>query len=178
MKILPLLFCCAFLGLAVTSAPAADAPFPATAGPAIPAPRTPDGFTIVNGRVFFIRNGQMMPLDREVTLRVSPSGTITAFNGQEYAIPQGQVLTLVAGVAALPAGSEAVASKLGPGAAASGSGSAASSGSLQTDNSSAPNGPAGSSTTSGNSPTSGSGVNINTGGGSGFLPLIYLGCRP
>jgi hypothetical protein len=75
---------------------------------AIPAPNTPDGFTIANGRVYFIRHGQMVPLREEVILRVSPNGTITAFDGTTYRIPHGQVLTLSAGVAALsPAGQPA-----------------------------------------------------------------------
>lgn len=76
------------------------APLP-SAKQVIPATSTPDGFTILNDRVYFIRNGQMVPLTQEVTLRISPNGTITSFDGTTYVIPRGQVLTLSAGVAGL-----------------------------------------------------------------------------
>jgi hypothetical protein len=107
MKLLPLLcgltLCTAFHGAM------ADEPLsaPSTAQ-VIPAPNTPDGFTIANGRVYFIRNGKMIPLQQEVVLRVSPNGTITAFDGTTYVIPRGQVLTLSAGVAALSSAGQAV----------------------------------------------------------------------
>lgn len=78
-----------------------DEPAPSpNAKQVITAPSTPDGFTILNDRVYFIRNGQVVPLTQEVTLRISPNGTITAFDGTTYVIPRGQVLTLSAGVVA------------------------------------------------------------------------------
>jgi len=78
-----------------------DEPAPSpSAKQVITAPSTPDGFTILNDRVYFIRNGQVIPLTQEVTLRISPNGTITAFDGATYVIPRGQVLTLSAGVVA------------------------------------------------------------------------------
>jgi len=49
----------------------------------------------------------MIPLTQEVTLRISPNGTITAFDGTTYVIPRGQVLTLSAGVAGLTSASPA-----------------------------------------------------------------------
>jgi hypothetical protein len=114
MKIVAIIYSCAVLGAAWGPASHAEEPAPPTAGPVIPAPHTPDGFTVVNNRVYFVRDEKMMPLNRDVTLKISPSGIITAFNGAEYAIPEGQVLTITAGVAPLPAVSEAAAMQIPP----------------------------------------------------------------
>ena len=105
-------------------------------------PGAPDGFTMMNGRVYSLRGGAMTPLDRELLLRVSPSGTVTGFDGQAHAIPEGRVLTLQAGsrpIGEFPPGNSGAAAT---GAGSTGTGaninaSTGSSGSVQ-DNRSAP----------------------------------------
>jgi len=106
MKLFPIL-CATALGMVCVGVMGDEAAPAPSAKQVIAVPNTPDGFTILNDRVYFIRRGQIIPLTQEVTLRVSPNGTITAFDGTTYVIPRGQVLTLTAGMTAISSAAQA-----------------------------------------------------------------------
>jgi len=61
-------------------------------------PKPPDGFTMVNGMLYESHNGQLQPVTRDVTLRISPNGVVTGFDGRAYAIPPGVILAVEAHV--------------------------------------------------------------------------------
>ncbi|MEA3208688.1 MAG: hypothetical protein QOE70_1745 [Chthoniobacter sp.] len=67
---------------------------PVTRVPAATQP--PDGFTMINGLLYESRNGLFVPVTREMTLRISPNGVVTGFDGRAYTIPPGVLLTVEA----------------------------------------------------------------------------------
>lgn len=87
----------------------AQSPTAPTASPVDPdAPRlevqTPaDGFTLFNGKMYRIANGQAMPVTEDKTLRITSSGA-TDFSGQPLKIPAGSMLTLDGRVVPMPGG--------------------------------------------------------------------------
>lgn len=87
----------------------AQSPTAPTASPADPdAPRfevqTPtEGFTLFNGKMYRIGNGQAVPVTEEKTLRVSSTGA-TDFAGQPLKLPAGSMLTLDGRVVPVPGG--------------------------------------------------------------------------
>ena len=60
--------------------------------------RLPDGFTMINGALYEIRGGQFLPVAGEVTLRISPNGLVTGFDGRTYTLPAGVILSIEAHV--------------------------------------------------------------------------------
>lgn len=87
----------------------AQSPTTPTATPADPDdPRlevqTPaEGFTLFNGKMYRISNGQAVPVTEEKTLRISSSGA-TDFTGQPLKIPAGSMLTVDGRVVPMPGG--------------------------------------------------------------------------
>src|SRR5260221_3819559 len=73
-------------------------------------PKPPDGFTMVNGMLYESRNGQLQPVTRDVTLRISPNGVVTGFDGRAYAIPPGVILAVEAHVVPFAGGPAALSS--------------------------------------------------------------------
>lgn len=87
----------------------AQSPTTPTASPAnADAPRaevqTPaEGFTLFNGKMYRIANGQAVPVTEDKTLRISSSGA-TDFVGQPLKIPAGSMLTVDGRVVPMPGG--------------------------------------------------------------------------
>jgi hypothetical protein len=63
----------------------------------------PQGFMMLGGRVFVVRQGQAAPLDGELALRVSPGG-ITGFDQVARTLAPGQMLTMDGRIVAAPEG--------------------------------------------------------------------------
>ncbi|WP_038166080.1 hypothetical protein [Verrucomicrobium sp. BvORR106] len=87
----------------------AQSPTSPTASPAEPDAlrlevQTPaEGFTLFNGKMYRIANGQAMPVTEEKTLRITSSGA-TDFSGQPLKIPAGSMLTADGRVVPMPGG--------------------------------------------------------------------------
>ena len=73
-----------------------DSPTAGTVAPATPE-ALPEGI-LIQPRAFFLRNGQYVPLDREIVLsdgtHITSDGTITARDGRILTLPPGQMLSL------------------------------------------------------------------------------------
>lgn len=62
-----------------------------------------EGFTLFNGKMYRIANGQAMPVTEDKTLRITSSGA-TDFSGQPLKIPAGSMLTVDGRVVPMPGG--------------------------------------------------------------------------
>jgi hypothetical protein len=100
---LPLSFAVAALAfLQPTPLPAQN--IPPTAGPAPSLQQQkPDGFIMVGGKTYIVRQGVAMPLDQELILRVTPSGVI-GFDGRPRTITSNAMMTSDGQIVALPRG--------------------------------------------------------------------------
>jgi hypothetical protein len=63
----------------------------------------PDGFVMINGKVHVVHQGQAVPLDREMTLRVTPTG-ITGFDQRPRNLTGENMLTMDGRVVPAPQG--------------------------------------------------------------------------
>ena len=77
---------------------------PFAAAPEV-APASPlaEGYFVTNGASYFTRNGQAFKVEREVSIRVTPTGII-GFDGQPLALGPGMMLTPDGRHAPIPAG--------------------------------------------------------------------------
>lgn len=109
MKPLHLQLCLvgATLGLSALAFSQLGAPLqsqPLAAAPDVP-PASPiaEGYFVANGASYFTRNGQAFKVEREVSLRVTPTG-IMGFDGQPLRLGAGMMLTPDGRHARIPAG--------------------------------------------------------------------------
>lgn len=65
---------------------------------------TPDGYVMRNQQIYVIRNGQATPLEGEVTMRITPEGQITGFDGQSRQLSESVMLTVDGRVLPVPPG--------------------------------------------------------------------------
>ncbi|WP_009960185.1 hypothetical protein [Verrucomicrobium spinosum] len=92
----------AFSALAQSpTTPTATAPDPDA--PRLEVQTQAEGFTLFNGKMYRISNGQAMPVTEEKTLRITSSGA-TDFTGQPLKIPAGSMLTAGGRVVPMPGG--------------------------------------------------------------------------
>jgi hypothetical protein len=63
----------------------------------------PEGFVMINGKVHIVQQGQAIPLDRELTLRVTPGG-IMGFDQLPRTLTTDNMLTMDGRVVPAPAG--------------------------------------------------------------------------
>ena len=85
------------LGAPPQTKPLAAAPDVAPASPLA------EGYFVTNGASYFTRNGQAFKVEREVSIRVTPTGII-GFDGQPLALGPGMMLTPDGRHAPIPAG--------------------------------------------------------------------------
>jgi len=98
MKASLLVFVIAFAASSAAFGQARDIGTVVNTNAAPSSPKPPDGFTMVNGMLYESRNGQLTPVTRDVTLRISPNGVVTGFDGRAYSIPPGVILAVEARV--------------------------------------------------------------------------------
>ncbi len=93
----------ALLALAQVPDPATTVPRTPTTVATSPDAPTQDGFIMLGGQVYQIRNGQATPLQRDVYLKISPTG-ITGFDGRPLELPSGFMFTTDGRMIATPSG--------------------------------------------------------------------------
>lgn len=65
---------------------------------------TPDGYVMRNQQIYVIRNGQATPLEGDVTMKITPAGQITGFDGQSRQLSESVMLTVDGRVLPVPPG--------------------------------------------------------------------------
>jgi len=76
--------------------PAVNLATPVPPDTVAPPVTTTEGFMIINGMACTVHEGKATPITHDLILRVSPSGTVTSFDGRTYILPNGQLLTIEA----------------------------------------------------------------------------------
>lgn len=74
---------------------------PAAGSTILPTQAAPEGFVMVAGKVYAVRQGVATPLDREITLRVTPNGII-GFDQRPRSITSNAMMTLDGTIVAAP----------------------------------------------------------------------------
>lgn len=85
-----------------TPPPDSTQPLAAAPNPVTPSPLN-EGYFVANGASYYARNGQAVKVEREVSIRVTPTGII-GFDGQPLALAPGMMLTPDGRHAPIPAG--------------------------------------------------------------------------